>query len=161
MARIEKIWITVKGHEACDKMNCLYFINEYLNKYEQEDVVPDNKYKERQSELKRKYENEDSQNRNMIQVNNEYTLNSQINKKIAKTWLVKKSYTKTKTRKSLTKVNWLTTYSTMSQFSKSTRPTNRNIYWIQPAIERVIGMFDYLNIHNSVGILIFVTKIWY
>jgi hypothetical protein len=109
-------------------MNCLYFINEYLNKYEQEDVVPDNKYKERQSELKRKYENEDSQNRNMIQVNNEYTLNSQINKKIAKTWLVKKSYTKTKTRKSLTKVNWLTTYSTMSQFSKSTRPTNRNIY---------------------------------
>jgi hypothetical protein len=79
-----------KGHEACDRMNCLYFINEYLNKCKMENIEPDIKYKNKSLELKNKYEQEDVQSRKISHLNSEYTLNSQINRKIAKTWVVNK-----------------------------------------------------------------------
>jgi hypothetical protein len=79
-----------RGHEAGDKMNCLYYINEYLNKCQTEGIEPGSKFKERQATLMNLYTIEDSQNRHANPINNELSINSKINNKIAKTWIVDK-----------------------------------------------------------------------
>ena len=60
-----------------------------MNKCETEGIEPDTKYKSKRSELKQRYEQEDAQGRKVNQ-HTEPTLNSQINRKIAKTWVVNK-----------------------------------------------------------------------
>jgi hypothetical protein len=71
-------------------MNCLYYINEYIYKCENEGIEPEEKYRNQQQELKRINEIEDAQSRKATHLSNEHTLNSQINRKIAKTWVMNK-----------------------------------------------------------------------